>query len=93
MSYRPPPQHTIISLPNLDPMTGGGARLVWLPSERDDKFQIHGLEDYEPAVFSNSDDLVRFCLATLAVVTVRHDDQLRAVVADVVKGLIGGASS
>lgn len=52
------------------------------------KFLIHGRDEYEPAVFFDERDLVRFCLATLALVSIRDDDKLRDQVAQILKALV-----
>ena len=88
--------HTLLNYPLGDPSGYGymvrGARLIWDAGvdkwSRDPKFLIHGAEDYEPAMFHDERDLVRFCLATLALVSIRDDDKLRDQVAQILKALV-----
>lgn len=95
MSAANDPRHTLLDLPMGGPYLLGrySARLAWQPMIRrfgDDEpqFFIHGSEDYEPAVFYDERDLVRFCLATLALVSIRDDDKLRDQVAQILKTLV-----
>ena len=96
MSAANDPRHTLLDLPMGGPCWPDGqhgARLVWQPmirrlAEHEPRFFIHGIEDYEPAVFYDERDLVRFCLAVLALVSIRDDDKLRDQVAQILKTLV-----
>lgn len=89
-----PTPHVLLDVPYRDPYYdphgGRGARLVWRDSERFPTpvaamFSIQGAQDYEPAEFYDHDDLARFCLAVLALVSIRNDNKLRDQIAQIMK--------